>query len=110
MEHKFRNSPSSSPWVKFEDSDEVFEMTIGRRIETRNPECSPSSRGVRDEQRDMLLTGSNQGQAEDFGISFFKRNSFPNRSRYSAFDFLRFGLDKNRHMGWSRHLTGEGED
>merc|ERR1711892_709688 len=103
MEQQFRNSPSSGPWVKFEDSDEVLEE---RRIETKNLQCSPSSRDVRDEHRDILLTGSNQ----NFGISSFKRNSFPNKSRYSASDCLRFGLDKNRQMGWSRQLMGEGED
>ena len=107
MEQQFRNSPSSSTWVKFEDSDEVLEPTNGTQIARKNLECSPSSIDFRDEHRD-LLTRPNKVQSEDFFS--FKRKSFPNRSRYSAFDCLRFGLDKDRQMGWSRHLLGEGGD
>jgi hypothetical protein len=46
---------------------------------------------------------------EDFSSLSFKRNSFPNRSRYAAFDSLRFGLNKNSQMGWSSYLLGDGE-
>ena len=52
---------------------------------------------------------ANKSDLEDFSSLSFKRNSFPNRSRYAAFDFLRFGLDKNSQMGWSSYLLGEGE-
>merc|ERR1712106_164007 len=83
MKQKLGNSPSSSTWVKFEDSDEVLEPTNGTLIARKNLEFSPSSIDVRDEQRD-LLTRPNKVQSEDFGFFSFKRNSFPNRSRYSA--------------------------
>ena len=46
---------------------------------------------------------------EDFGDLSCKRNSFWNSNRYSAFDCLRFGLDKNTQMGWSTYLLGERE-
>ena len=46
---------------------------------------------------------------EDFSSLSFIRNSFPNRSRYAAFDSLRFGLNKNSQMGWSSYLLVEGE-
>jgi hypothetical protein len=120
-----RNSPSSNTWVKFEDSDEVRETT--------NAPFSSSFINVRNEHKESLSTESIQRVAkeysqdqqemhflipqsdarksdiEDNSSLSFKRNGFPNRSRYAAFDFLRFGRDKNTHMGWSTYLLGEGE-
>ena len=126
MERIIRNSPSSNTWVKFEDSDEVKEKA--------NAPCSSSLINVRNEHKDSLLTKSIQRvgekfsqdhqdmhflipqsdarkrEMEDYNSLSFKRNSFPNRSRYAAFDFLRFGLDKNSQMGWSSYLLGEGRE
>ena len=101
MERIIRNSPSSNTWVKFEDSDEV-------RDTTSSP-CSSSFMKVRNEHKDSLSTELIQQDAAEFSSLSFKRNSFPNRSRYAAFDSLRFGLNKNSQMGWSSYLLVEGE-
>jgi hypothetical protein len=101
MEQIIRNSPSSNTWVKFEDSDEV-------RDTTSSP-CSSSFMKVRNEHKDSLSTELIQQDAAEFSSLSFKRNSFPNRSRYAAFDSLRFGLNKNSQMGWSSYLLVEGE-
>ena len=109
----------------FEDSDEV-------RDTTSSP-CSSTLILVRNEHKDSLLTKSIQRAGGTFAQNHqemhfliplsderkseiadnsslsFKRNSFPNRSRYAAFDFLRFGQDKNSQMGWSSYLLVEGE-
>ena len=122
MEQIIRNSPSSNIWVKFEDSDEV-------RDTTSSP-CSSSFMNVRNEHVDSLSTESiqkdatessqdqqeilpesdaNKSDLENFSSLSFIRNSFPNRSRYAAFDSLRFGSNKNSQMGWSSYLLVEGE-
>ena len=87
-----RNSPSSSRWVKFEDSEEVMMPT---RVSNSHM-CSSSIRDGRAEHRDWT-------KDKDRGTSQWSS------SRYSVFDSLRFGGNKQSDMGWSSYLLGEGD-
>ena len=59
-----------------------------------SPGCSSSSLGGRTEHRDWT---------KDRGPTQWSP------SRYSAFDNLRFCLDRESQMGWSSYLLGEGD-
>ena len=101
MEQHITNYPSSNTWVKFEDSDTVIESQMSYS-------CSPSSSDVRIENVNKLAFPAMIPQSVNIKTPMKDRKSYPNNnhSRYSAFDCLRFGVNKN-NLGWSSYLLGE---
>eukprot|EP00091_Calanus_sinicus_P003227 TRINITY_DN13395_c0_g1_i4.p1 TRINITY_DN13395_c0_g1~~TRINITY_DN13395_c0_g1_i4.p1 ORF type:complete len:141 (-),score=12.50 TRINITY_DN13395_c0_g1_i4:4-426(-) len=118
METIIRNSPSSNTWVRFEDSDEVRDTT--------SAPGSSAFRNARKEHKDSLSTESIQrvfqdqqeihflipqsdarkSEFEDVSSVSFKRNSFPNRSRYAALTSL--GLVRTSTLTWGGAHTCSG--
>ena len=86
------NSPSSSSWVKFEESEEL--LLVPTRV-FPTPVSSSSSLVGRREHRDWT---------RDRGAAQWGHN------RYSVFDNLRFGLHSESQTGWSSYLLGEPGD
>ena len=118
MEQHITTSPSSNTWVKFEDSDEVTKLTRDCQsgscsgLQLPSYSCSPLSTDVRSENVKRHSMESDSPTLVPQSVAFKaqikdSKSYSTNYSRYSAFDCLRFGVDKSNQFGWSRYLLGK---